>query len=147
MKILVDADACPVKNIIEKVAKQFNIDVIMFIDTSHILESNYSKIVQVGQGQDAADFAIINATKKGDIVVSGDYGVASLALGKGAYAINFNGMYYTSNNIDRLLFERHISKKQRRAGRKSSHIKKRSNDMDVSFENALLKLCENKNIT
>ena len=105
MKILVDADACPVKNIIEKVAKQFNIEVTMFIDTSHVLESKYSKIVQVGQGQDAVDIAIINHTKLGDIIVTGDYGVASLALSKGAYALSFNGMYYTKDNIDRLLFE------------------------------------------
>lgn len=142
MKILVDADACPVKNIIEKVAKQFNIKVIMFIDTSHSIESDYSKVVQVGQASDAADHAIINATKKGDIVVTGDYGLASLILSMGAYGINFNGMYYTNQNIDRLLFERHISKKQRRSGRKSGHIKKRSTDMDVSFEKALVNLCE-----
>lgn len=142
MKILVDADACPVKTIIENVAKQFNIEVIMFIDTSHLLESEYSKIVQVGQGQDAADIAIINHTKPKDIVVTGDYGVASLALSKGAYALNFNGMNYTLGNIDRLLFERHISKKQRKAGRRTGRIKKRSHDMDVSFKNALIKLCD-----
>ena len=95
MKILVDADACPVKSIIEKVAKNFNIKVTMFIDTSHILESDYSEIIQVGQGQDAADIAIINNTQKLDIIVTGDYGVASLALAMGAYVISFNGMYYT----------------------------------------------------
>ncbi len=143
MKILVDADACPVKNIIEKVAKQFNIEVTMFIDTSHILESKYSKIVQVGQGQDAVDIAIINHTKLGDIIVTGDYGVASLALSKGAYALSFNGMYYTKDNIDRLLFERHISKKQRKAGRRTSRIKKRTNGFDVNFEKALINLCKN----
>lgn len=143
MRILVDADACPVKNIIEKVAKQFNIQVIMFIDTSHLLDSEYSKVVQVGQGQDAADIAIINHTKPEDIVVTGDYGVASLTLSKGAYALSFNGMYYTKDNIDRLLFERHLSKKQRKAGRRTRRIKKRSHDMDVNFEKALIKLCEN----
>ncbi|NLJ90046.1 MAG: YaiI/YqxD family protein [Clostridiales bacterium] len=142
MRILVDADACPVKNIIEKVAKIFSIDVIMFIDTSHVLESNYSKIIQVDQGKDAVDLAIISSTKKGDIVITGDYGVASLVLSKGAYAISFNGMYYTNQNIDRLLFERHLSSSIRRSGKKSGHIKKRSVNMDVNFENALYKLCE-----
>lgn len=142
MKILVDADACPVKNIIERIGKQFNIEVIMFIDTSHFLESDYSKIVQVGQGQDAADIAIINQTKAGDIVVTNDYGVASLTLGKSAYVLDFNGMYYTTDNIDSLLFQRHLSAKERRAGRRSSPIKKRSNEMNLNFENALIKLCE-----
>lgn len=142
MKILVDADACPVKNIIEKVGKKFNIEVIMFIDTSHILKSNYSKIVQVGQGPDSADLALINQIEKGDIVVTGDYGLATLALAKEAYGVSFNGSYYTDYNIDRLLFERHISKKQRRAGRSSGHIKKRTNDMNINFESSLIKLCE-----
>lgn len=146
MKILVDADACPVKNIIEKVAKKFNIEVLMFIDTSHILESDYSKIIQVGQGQDAADIAIINNTKKDDIVITGDYGVASLALVKDAYVISFNGMYYTHENIDRLLFERHIGKQQRKAGKRNSRIKKRTQDLDMNFEKALVSLCNNKNI-
>ena len=144
MKILVDADACPVKDIIEKVGMQFNLLVVMVIDTSHVLESNYSKVIQVSQGPDAVDLALINQAKKGDIVITGDYGVASLALGKAAYAMNFNGMYYTLDNIDRLMFERHISKKQRRAkNRHFGHIKKRSKDMDMNFENALIKLCEN----
>lgn len=145
MKILVDADACPVKSIIENVAKDFNIEVTMFIDTSHILKSDYSKIIQVGQGQDAADIAIINNTKKGDIVVTGDYGVASLALAKDAYVISFNGMYYTHDNIDRLLFERHIGKQQRKAGKRNSRIKKRTKSLDKNFKKALIKLCENKN--
>lgn len=145
MKILVDADACPVKSIIEKVAKNFNIKVTMFIDTSHILESDYSEIIQVGQGQDAADIAIINNTQKFDIIVTGDYGVASLALAMGAYVISFNGMYYTHDNIDRLLFERHIGKQQRKAGKRNSRIKKRTQDLDINFENALIKLCKNKN--
>lgn len=143
MKILVDADACPVKNIIENVAKEFNIEVLMFIDTSHILESNYSKIIQVGQGQDAADIAIINNTKKGDIIITGDYGVASLALVKDAYVMSFNGMYYTHENIDRLLFERHIGKQQRKAGKRSSRIKKRTQNLDTNFKKALVNLCKN----
>lgn len=143
MKILVDADACPVKEIIEKVAKEYTLDVIMVIDTSHHLYSNYSKIIQVSQGPDAADFALISHTNKGDIIVTGDYGVASLGLAKGAYVIDFKGMYYTNDNIDRLMFERHISKQQRRAKKRTKHIKKRSKEMDLHFENALIHLCKN----
>ena len=58
MKILVDADACPVKEIIEKVAKQKNIEVVMYIDSSHILSSDYSKIVTISKGRDAVDLAL-----------------------------------------------------------------------------------------
>ena len=64
MKILVDADACPVKEIIEKVAKQKNIEVVMYIDSSHILSSDYSKIVTISKGRDAVDLALINDSEK-----------------------------------------------------------------------------------
>ena len=141
MKILVDADACPVKQIIEKISKDLAIPVIMFIDTSHILESNYSKIVQVSKAPDAVDIALINSSDPGDIVVTQDYGVASMALGKRCYAINQNGRYYTDDNIDMLMFERHLSKKQRRAGGHSGSIKKRSKEDDALFEKAFHSLC------
>jgi uncharacterized protein YaiI (UPF0178 family) len=142
MKILVDADACPVKTIIEKVAKGLDIPVIMFIDTSHILESDYSEIVQVSKAPDAVDIALINRSEAGDIVVTQDYGVASMALGKHCYAINHNGRYYTDENIDLLMFERHLSKKQRKAGVHTNTVKKRSREDDGHFEAAFLSLCK-----
>lgn len=142
MKILVDADACPVKHIIERIAKKLDIPVIMFIDTSHILESDYSEIIQVSKAPDAVDIALINRTESGDIVVTQDYGVASMALGKRSFAINQNGRYYTNENIDMLMFERHLSKKQRRAGNRSSSIKKRTKEDDEHFETAFLHLCQ-----
>jgi uncharacterized protein YaiI (UPF0178 family) len=141
MKILVDADACPVKHIIERIAKEHKIPVIMVIDTSHILQSDYSEILQVSKAPEAVDIALINRTSAGDIVVTQDYGVASMALGKKAYAINQNGRYYTEDNIDCLMFERHIAKKQRRAGKKTSSIKKRTKENDENFERAFLQLC------
>ncbi|QHQ59860.1 YaiI/YqxD family protein [Anaerocolumna sedimenticola] len=141
MKVLVDADACPVKQIIERVAKKYYIPVIMVIDTSHILESEYSKIIQVSKAPDAVDIALINRTESGDIVVTQDYGVASMALGKRAYAINQNGKYYTEENIDLLMYERHLSKKLRRAGGRTSSMKKRSKEDDEKFETAFSNLC------
>jgi hypothetical protein len=142
MKILVDADACPVKHIIEKVASSLNIPVLMVVDTSHILESDYSKIIQVSKAPDAVDIALINRTVAGDIVVTQDYGVASMALGKRAFAINQFGKYYTEENIDQLMFERHLSKKQRRAGGRTSSMKKRTKDDDERFEVAFVHLCK-----
>ena len=131
MKILVDADACPVKEIIEKVAREYNIKVIMLIDSSHILYSDYSEIYTVGQGKDAVDIALINKTEQSDIVVTQDYGVAALALGKGAYAINNNGLIYTNDNIDRMLFERHISSRIRRGGGRISGFRKRNPNIKI----------------
>lgn len=140
MKILVDADACPVKDIIVKVAKEFNIPVVMFIDTSHYMYDSYSEIIIVEKGFNSVDIALINKAEKGDIVVSQDYGVASMALAKGAYAINQNGLYFTKDNIDRLLFERHVAQKVRRSGGKTSNPRKRSKMDDERFEMAFRKL-------
>lgn len=140
MKILVDADACPVKDIIIQVAKKYSINVVMVTDTSHIIEDNYSETVVVDKQNDSADFEIINRLCKGDIVVTQDYGLASLVLGKGAYAINQNGIEYTDKNIDRLLFQRHINKKARNAGARGTYIPKRTKEDNDSFKDKLNKL-------
>ena len=118
MQIFVDADACPVVAIIEKIAKDNSVPVMLLCDTNHVLSSTYSKVVVVGAGADAVDYKLISICHKGDIVVSQDYGVAAMALGKGAYAIHQSGKWYTNNNIDQMLMERHLNKKARR----SSHL-------------------------
>lgn len=143
MKILVDADACPVKKIIEKVAKEYQIPVTMFIDTSHELYSEYSEIVTVSKAPDAVDFALMNRAKKGDVVVTGDYGVAAMALSKGANAIHQGGMIYTNETIDRMLFERHLASVNRKSGKHGSHMKgpkKRTSNDDMRFEMMFRKL-------
>ncbi len=143
MNILVDADACPVKQIIEKVAKEYHFPVFLYIDTSHQLYSDYSTIVTVSQSMDAVDFALINALTKGDLVITQDYGVATMALAKGAYCIHQSGKIYTNDNIEQMLFERHLSKKQRMSKKTKSHSKgpkKRTLEDDVRFETSLRKL-------
>lgn len=142
MKILVDADACPVKDIIEEVAIQFKIPVMMIIDTSHELYSDYSEIIQVSKAPDAVDLALFNRTKKGDIVVTQDYGVASMVLGKKAYALNYNGKWFTDNNIEMLMFERHIAAKQRKSGVHSCSVRKRTKEDDTRFRESFIRLCQ-----
>ena len=83
MQIFVDADACPVVGIVEKVAKEHNLPVPLLCDTNHVLSSDYSEVIVVGAGADAVDYKLISICHKGDIVVSQDYGVAAMALGKG----------------------------------------------------------------
>lgn len=143
MKILVDADACPVKEIIEKVGKEYGIPIIMLIDTSHILTSDYSQILTVSKGPDAVDLALINRLNAHDIAVTQDYGVAAMALGKGAYAIHQSGKQYTNNNIEQMLFERHLAKKERQKEKKHSfkHISKRTREDDERFEKSFRSLC------
>ena len=122
MRVFVDADACPVVGIIEKVAREHNVPVTLLCDTNHVLFSDYSEVIVVGAGADAVDYKLISICHKGDIVVSQDYGVAAMALGKGAYAIHQSGKWYTNENIDQMLMERHLNKKARRASRKN-HLK------------------------
>lgn len=140
MKILVDADACPVKDIIVRIAKEFGLRVLMFIDTSHILNDAYSEVTVVDKAHDSVDIALVNKIEKGDIVMTQDYGVATMALSKGAQAVNQNGLIYSNDNIDRLLFERFLSQKVRRAGGKTSNHPKRTKENDVDFEKALRKM-------
>ena len=140
MKILVDADACPVKHIIVKVAKEYKIPVTMFIDTSHIIDDGYSEVITVDKSRDSVDIALVNKTSNGDIVVTQDYGVAAMALGKRAKAINQNGLVYSDGNIDKLLFERHLGQKVRRSGGRTSGPRKRTKEDDMKFEDSFRKL-------
>ena len=83
MQIFADADACPVVGIVEKVAKEHNLPVTLLCDTNHVLSSDYSEVIVVEAGADAVDYKLISICHKGDIVISQDYGVAAMALGKG----------------------------------------------------------------
>lgn len=144
MKIFVDADACPVVRQVEKAAEAHKIPVILLCDTNHVLHSAYSELCIIGAGTDAVDFALINKCRAGDLVVTQDYGVAAMALGKGAYGIHQSGRWYTNENIDQLLMERHLAKEARRA-RSKHHLKgpvKRTREDDQRFVEALEKLLD-----
>ena len=142
MQILIDADACPVVRLTERIARAHGIPVTLFCDTNHLLQSEYAAVRTIGAGRDAVDFALTAACKKGDVVVTQDYGLAAMILGKGAYGIHQSGMYYTADNIDRLLMERHLAQKARRASTKH-HLKgpaKRTPQDDERFAEQLEQL-------
>ena len=144
MHLLIDADACPVVRITEQIAQKYDIPITLLCDTNHVLTSDYSEVVVVGAGADAVDYKLISICHRGDIVVSQDYGVAAMALGKGAYAIHQSGKWYTNENIDRMLMERHLNKKARKATHKN-HVKgpkKRTAEDDVRFAASLEKLIQ-----
>lgn len=144
MKILVDADACPVTGIVERIARQYEIPCTLLCDTNHVLQSEYSEVKVIGAGADAVDYALINLCHKGDVVVTQDYGVAAMALGKKAYAIHQSGKWYTEDNIDQMLMERHLAKKAR-MGKGKHHLKgpsKRTDEDDQRFEESFVRLLE-----
>ncbi len=140
MRILVDADACPIKNIILEESKKYNISVYMYFDNSHIYNDEYSKVIIVDKSKDSVDLKIINDLHKDDIVVTQDYGLASIVISKNAKAISNNGLIFTKANIDRLLFERFLGIKNRKAKIKTKKMKKRDKIMDDNFRKNFLKL-------
>ena len=142
MQIFVDADACPVVRIVERIAEKYQVPVTLLCDTNHVLYSEYSEVIVVGAGADAVDYKLISICHKGDIVVTQDYGVAAMALGKGAYAIHQSGKWYTNENIDQMLMERHLAKKARRSNSRN-HLKgprKRTEEDDNRFAESFEKM-------
>ena len=141
--VYVDADACPVTRVVERVAKEYKIPVVLLCDTNHVMNSDYSTVKTIGAGADAVDIALINLCNKGDIVVTQDYGVAAMALGKGAKAIHQSGKVFSDDNIDGLLMDRHLAKVARRKSK--NHLKgpkKRKDEDDRRFEECFRQLIE-----
>jgi len=135
MRILVDADACPVKEFILKLAKKDNIEVQMFFDNSHEYEDGYSKVFILDKGADSVDYFLINRVLPNDIVVTQDYGVATMALSKKAHPINQNGLIFNDDNILSLLNQRAINKKIRRHKNLKGPRKRTSNDNELFKKN------------
>lgn len=142
MKILIDGDGCPVIDIVISVGKKFNMDIIIMCDTSHIFNKEGAKTMVFSKGADSVDFALINTVQKEDIVITQDYGLAAMAINKAKYVINQNGLIYNNENIDRLLYSRHISKKIRNSGGRVKGPKKRTKEDDINFERVLTQICE-----
>ena len=145
MRIIVDADACPVKELIIQSAKKYNLEVIMVCDVAHMLfyTEDFITVITVDQGADSADLAIANRTQSGDICITQDYGLASLLLAKKATVLHHNGFFSTQENIDRMLFERHLSREMRRQKKsRGGHIRKRSKEDDEKFLHALERAIE-----
>ncbi len=139
MKILIDADGCPVTKIALSLAKEREIPVVIVCDTAHEFNDSYAEIVVVDKGADSADFKLVNLANSGDVVITQDYGLAAMCLSKCANVLNQNGLVYTSDNIDSLLLSRHTAKKIRNSGGRLKGPSKRTKQQDEDFKKALLK--------
>lgn len=140
MRILIDADGCPVVDITVGLAKSYGVECIILCDTSHEFSRDGAKTVVVEKGADSVDFKIVNLVGEGDIVVTQDYGLAAMCLARKAIPVSQNGLVYTDKNIDQLLFTRYVSKKIRNAGGRMKGPSKRTPEQDKAFESALEKL-------
>lgn len=135
--ILVDADGCPVVDLTIQCAKQHELPVTLFCDTSHNMQRDGAETIMVSKGMDAVDFVLVNRVKSGDIVITQDYGLAAMVLAKRGLVMDQNGREYTNDNIDQLLHSRHIAKKIRQAGGRMKGPKKRQKENNESFERAI----------
>ena len=144
MKLVIDADGCPVVALAVKTAEKYGVRCVLVCDTAHTFSNVPAEIITVSQGADSADFRIVNLLDAGDIVVTQDYGLAAMCLAKKATALNQNGLIYSEKNMDELLLSRHIHKKVRRAGGRMKGPKKRTKQQDEAFEKALTALFEER---
>lgn len=141
MKLLIDADACPVVDIALDCAIKNNVsECILLCDTSHLIERPFAKTIVVSKGADSADFALVNLVSAGDVVVTQDYGLAAMCLAKKANVLNQNGLIFSEYNIGSLLEQRHISKKIRMSGGRIKGPSKRTKDRDDAFLLSLEKI-------
>ncbi|CDA89060.1 uPF0178 protein CLOSTMETH_01992 [Ruminococcus sp. CAG:563] len=140
MRILIDADGCPVVDLTVRLAKKYGIECTILCDTSHEFNRDGVKTVVVEKGADSVDFKIVNLVGEGDIVVTQDYGLAAMCLARKAIPVSQNGLVYTDKNIDQLLFTRYVSKKIRNAGGRMKGPSKRTPEQDKAFEAALERL-------
>jgi uncharacterized protein YaiI (UPF0178 family) len=127
MRILVDGDACPVKEDIVAIAQERDLDVIFIVSTASYFNRDWKvKQIIVDSFPQAVDIAIVNRVEAGDVVVTQDYGLAALVLGKKGKAISPRGYFFNDDNIDRLLQKRHIHHEARKAGVRVKGPKKQS---------------------
>ena len=142
MQVLIDADACPVVDIAVRLCKQYNIPCLLLCDTAHIMHREGADTLIFDKGADSVDFALVNRAKTGDIVITQDYGLASMCLGKRVRVVHQDGWEYTEYNISSLMEQRHAAKKHRLAGGKTKGPAKRTRQQDEAFAAAFERLLQ-----
>lgn len=142
MKVFVDADACPVVDITVKLCKSSGVDCVLLCDTAHEMRREGAQTLVFDKGADSVDFALVNRVSPGDLVVTQDYGLASMCLAKRARVLHQDGWQYTEDNIGALLFQRSESKRYRASGGRIKGPSKRTRQQDQQFEAALQSLLQ-----
>lgn len=142
MQVLIDADACPVVDIAVRLCQKYHIPCLLLCDTAHIMHREGADTLIFDKGADSVDFALVNRAKTGDIVITQDYGLASMCLGKRVRVVHQDGWEYTEYNISGLMEQRHAAKKHRLAGGRTKGPAKRTRQQDEAFAAAFEKLLQ-----
>lgn len=142
INVLIDADGCPVTEIVIRLCKKYCFSCTLLCDTAHEFHRNGAQTLVFDKGTDSVDYALVNRAHKGDLVITQDYGLASMCLSRGCRALHQDGWEYTPDNIDALLLVRHESRKYRNAGGRFKGPKKRTAEQNLAFEAALENLLQ-----
>ena len=109
LHIYVDADACPVKNEVYKVAQRYNLPVTLVANSyMRIPSGDWLKLVVVDQGLDEADDWIVAQVEKDDVVITGDIPLAARCLDEGAHVLGHKGRPFTTENVGESLATRQL---------------------------------------
>ena len=117
--IYVDADACPVRDEVYRVAERLGLKVFVVSNGSRPIMPPRNpgiSMILVGEGADVADDWIAERIGTGDVCVTSDIPLAARCLGKGAYAVSSAGKIWTQDNIGNALAGREISRHLRELG-------------------------------
>lgn len=142
MKVLIDADACPVVDIAVRLCREFHIPCILLCDTAHTMHREGAQTLVFDKGADSVDFALVNRVSPGDTVITQDYGLASMCLARQARVLHQDGWAYTEDNIQALLWSRHETKKYRASGGRVKGPSKRTPQQDKAFADSLRTLLQ-----
>ena len=142
MKVLIDADGCPVVNIAVDLCAKKNIDCYILCDTAHEMQRSGAVTLTFDKGSDSVDFALVNRVEPGDVVITQDYGLASMCLARNARVLHQDGWEYTQWNIDALLFQRHASREYRASGGRMKGPAKRTASQDKAFLKAFQQIVQ-----
>ena len=145
MKILLDADGSPVREITEKLCQKYGAKLLMVKNYSQDFSSIYGEIISVDISKEAADIYIANHAKSGDLVITNDKGLSSLGLSKNARVMDFQGNFIDDDNIVAMLESRHFNKKMRER-QVYFNIAKRDVSADDDFYKVLNKFLEENNM-
>jgi uncharacterized protein YaiI (UPF0178 family) len=142
MKIIIDADACPKGALAscQELGHAFGVDVWTVASFNHSIVSEHHLVV--GGGSQEADMKLINITQAGDIVVTQDWGLAAMVLGRKAFCLSPVGREYKEDQMDFLLEEREIKAKIRRGGGRTKGPRKRTTADELYFAASLTSLLQ-----
>lgn len=118
-QIIIDGDACPVVSSVIELTQETGIFVTIIRSFSHFstqIDPEHVRTVYVDDGPESVDYKVVQLASSEDIVITQDYGLASLLLNKVKFVMHHKGFLFNDNNIQQLLDQRYINAQIRKQG-------------------------------